>query len=90
MADHVDETFQNEAVELDGNTYTDCTFVGCRLIYRGGEMPTIEGCRLDGCAWEFEDSAGRTLEFMRGIYHGMGPGGRKVIQDTFRQKRPTG
>lgn len=31
-------------IPLDGNTFTNCTFTGCRLIYSGGPLPRVAGC----------------------------------------------
>ena len=80
MAEYHGKHFENTTEELDGNKYDMCTFSGCTCIYRGGAIPIFSGCRLDRCEWRFEDAARRTLDLLRGMYSGMGPGGRQLIE----------
>jgi hypothetical protein len=84
MPTHDSEDFSGRLVELDGNAYHNCTFTTCRLRYRGGGVPTLQTCRFDRCSWEFEDAAGRTLEFLRGLYQGMSAAGRELVESTLR------
>jgi hypothetical protein len=76
-------TFENATEVLDGNEYKACEFHNCRLVYRGGALPGIAHCNFNKCRWDFEDAAGRTITFMRGLYHGMGPAGKQLIEETF-------
>jgi hypothetical protein len=80
MPIHDSEDFTGRVVELDGNEFHNCSFTKCRLVYRGGGVPALVTCQFDRCAWEFEDAAGRTLEFLRGIYHGMNAAGRELVE----------
>ena len=76
---------------LDGNEFADCKFDNCQLLYRGGVIPKVEGCQFNNCQWRFEDSAERTLVFMRQLYHGMGAGGKQLMESTMnyiRQPNP--
>jgi len=84
MPTHDSEDFEGRTLELDGNEYFNCTFIRCRLVYRGGRPPTLQTCRFDRCSWEFEDAAGRTLEFLRGLYHGMHAAGRELVEKTLK------
>jgi hypothetical protein len=84
MATYKDQQFSGEPVEMDGSTFEGCTFTKCNLIYRGSTPPGLSGCRFEDCAWEFDDAAGRTIAFLRGLYHGMGDAGRRLVEDTFR------
>jgi hypothetical protein len=63
--------FSNETVELDGQTFRDCTFDTCVLIYRGGQPPEISNCLFPKCEWRLEDAADRTLDFF-GLLHRIG------------------
>lgn len=38
---YVDQTFVDEVVHLDGNTFERCTFEGCVLHFDGGEVRLI-------------------------------------------------
>ena len=33
----------HETLYLDGETYTDCEFRDCRMVYNGGEPPVFDG-----------------------------------------------
>jgi hypothetical protein len=81
------KSISNASEVIDGNTYTDCRFENCKLVYRGGEIPRISGCHFENCQWQFEDAAERTLIFMRQLYHGMGPGGAQLVEATLAQLR---
>jgi hypothetical protein len=87
MADYLGRDFVNATEVLDGNTYTQCTFTDCNIVYRGGEIPIIAGCRLERCRWIWEESALRTIQFLKGIYSGMGQGGRQIVEDVLKEVR---
>jgi len=79
--------FENTEVRLDGNRYINCIFKRCLLIYGGMEVVTLEGCGFHECKWSFVDAAARTINFMAGLYHGAGEGGRNLVEDTFTNIR---
>jgi hypothetical protein len=81
------KTLSDVTEVIDGNHYTDCRFEKCLMIYRGGDIPHINGCQFETCTWKFEGAAERTLTFMRQVYHGMGAGGRQLIEATMQQVR---
>lgn len=58
------QKFDNASVELDGQTFDGCVFVGCDLIYRGGQLPVFGGCSFQSCEWRLLDAAIRTLAFL--------------------------
>ena len=41
--------FNHETIALDGETFSDCEFRTCRLVYSGGKVPSFSDCRFDGC-----------------------------------------
>ena len=57
--------FNHETVQLDGESFADCEFRACRLVYAGGEPPRFDDCKFDGCEWKFEDAAARTLAHLK-------------------------
>ena len=61
MADFSDKNFEDETVNLDGNTYLRCNFTRCTIIYSGGEIPKLAHCNFTGESWRFEGAAERTL-----------------------------
>ena len=63
------ESYNHQTVELDGETFSNCAFAACRLVYSGGEVPQFEGCRFDDCEWKFEEAAGHTLSFLKTLWN---------------------
>jgi hypothetical protein len=60
--------FNHETVPLDGETFSDCEFRECRLVYAGGAPPAFDACRFEDCEWKFEDAAARTLGHLKLIW----------------------
>ena len=80
-------TFENTTVSLDGVTFIGCAFRGCKLVFSATAPVSLQSCSFDNCTWEFRGAAGQTLEFLRAMYHGMGAGGRQLVETTFGQVR---
>jgi hypothetical protein len=47
-------TFNHETLQLDGDSFADCEFKHCRMVYAGGEPPRFDNCKFDDCEWKFE------------------------------------
>ena len=60
--------YNHETVVLDGETFSDCEFRDSRLVYSGGEVPSFSRCKFDGCEWKLDDSAARTLTYLRQMW----------------------
>jgi len=60
--------YNHETVALDGETFSDCEFRACRMVYAGGQVPVFEACRFEDCEWKFEEAAGRTLAHLKLIW----------------------
>ena len=74
--------FNHETVLLDGDSFVDCEFRDCRLVFSGGEPPTFSGCRFDDCEWKFEDAAARTLAQLKLVWN---QGGKGPIQALIKE-----
>ena len=74
--------FNHETVVLDGEFYSDCEFRDCRMIYRGGEVPTFTRCRFEDCEWKFEDAAARTLAHLKVVW---GAGAKGPVQAMIKE-----
>jgi len=46
--DYVRETFANQRVQLDGNTFEQCVFRDCILVHEGGSFQIKSGLRAEG------------------------------------------
>jgi hypothetical protein len=84
MADFLGKDWDNATIEIDDNRFTQCSFNGCKLIYRGGGIPLFEGCKLDFCTWHWDDGALRTIEFLRGIHSGLGADGQRIVDSVLK------
>lgn len=74
--------FNHETVALDGESFSDCEFRDCRLVYSGGEVPHFDGCRFDGCEWRFDDAAQRTLAHLKLVWS---QGGKATVQAMIKE-----
>lgn len=79
-----DQNFFEKSVVLDGSSFVNCVFSRCTMVYSGGEMPTMSGCRFDDCAWQFGGDAANTIAFLSGMYRG---GFDRLIESTFHEIR---
>lgn len=74
--------FNHETVPLDGESFSDCEFRDCRMVYSGGSLPIFDGCRFDGCDWKFDDAAARTLAHLKLIW---AQGGKAPVQGLIKE-----
>ena len=82
----VDESFENERIELHGKSFRGCQFTNCELVYDGDRSPTFSNNIFIDTVFVFTGPAVRTLYFLGNIYHA-GDGGREVIDKTFKDIR---
>lgn len=81
---YADNKFKNQELDLDNNSFLNCEFEGCILIYSGGPPPSFVGCNFKNTKFMFAGGAANTIQFMVQLYGGMGEGGRQLIEATFR------
>jgi hypothetical protein len=74
--------FNHETVVLDGESFADCEFRSCRLVYNGGRPPHFDNCRFDDCDWRFEDAAARTLAHLKLLWS---VGGKAPVQAMIKE-----
>lgn len=60
--------YNHENVALDGETFTDCEFRDCRMVYTGGEPPVFTRCKFHDCDWRFEEAAARTFAYLKVLW----------------------
>jgi hypothetical protein len=71
--------FKDQTIVVDGKTFKEAKFIDCTLVYKGGQPPNLVHCTFHGVRFVFDDAAGRTLDYMRHLYHG---GFRPVVENT--------
>lgn len=62
-------SYNHQTVELDGETFSNCSFQSCRLVYAGGDAPTLERCHFTDCEWRFEGAAAETLASLKRMWN---------------------
>jgi len=82
-----DKTYENATILLDGEEYNRCTFRNCELQFGASSKVTLVNCSFEDIKWVFIDAAARTLDFMTGLYHEAGEGGKNLIEKTFENIR---
>ena len=50
--DYVDQTFEDTAVELDGNSFDNCTFRNVIFQFSGGDL-MMKNCDIDRFSFQF-------------------------------------
>lgn len=80
--------FVNERVALDNNSYSQCTFRQCVLVYSGTSEMSLTNCRFDEVEWEFTGPAARVISFLHATYQN-GRDGEEFVRAIFRNfKKP--
>jgi hypothetical protein len=74
------QTFENITISLDGGSFYECTFSGCRLQFSGLLPVVLIGGAFKDCTWEFTGAATTTVLFMTALYKA---GARDLIEGTF-------
>ncbi len=60
------QVFEHECVSLDNKQFISCTFTGCILEYRGGEV-ILDQTLISQCRHVFYGRARRTLHYLQGV-----------------------
>jgi hypothetical protein len=79
-------TFEGTQEMTDGKSYNGCQFTRCTIVYSGGDTSFVN-CNFDTCNWIFHGAAGKTVAFMKALYHGMGQSGKLLVEQTFAEIR---
>lgn len=90
MNRNIRNTYSGQTIRIDGNYYEDCIFLNCRLEYGATDEVGFVSCEFRDSVWSFVGNAASTVNFMTGLYHGMGENGRDLIEKTFDQIRAGG
>jgi predicted RNA methylase len=59
-----DRSFVNQTLHLDGVSYENCHFIGCTLVYSGGEAD-VSSCYVHaGTVWKLQGPAAMTVRVL--------------------------
>ena len=90
MIKNIKNTYVGTKVRLDNNDFTECSFTNCILEFAGEGPVSLNKCSFANCQWAFVGPAQTTMQFLQSMYHGMGDGGRAIVEGTFENiKRGT-
>jgi len=82
---HKDVKFNNERIQIDGQSFDHCDFQKCELVFNGGPPPNMTHCSFSNdCTWGFDGNAQNTLQFLTALYHG---GMKSLVENTFNNIR---
>ena len=85
MAEFTAQTYgKGMTVELDGNTYTRCTFEGCRMRFSGGPIPIFAGSTIKNVTWAWGGPAANALTFLSALHNHFGEQGRRDAEEMIR------
>ncbi len=79
MADFKNQTFTDQTIDLDGNGYSACAFIGCTLRFSGGGAVRLDGCRFERCNLALDGPAANTIGYLTAIHAGLGDWGRTTV-----------
>ncbi len=87
MEEVTGRTFEDqETVETDGKSFTDCNFRSAVLVYRGGDHPYFDRCSFGpDVSWRFLGPALTTVQFLQRI--ASDDGGQRFIARLFEKGR---
>jgi hypothetical protein len=83
MVQHSGNRFTGARVEIDGQSFENCTFDRCAVIFKATAPSQFNGCTLNACSFGFEGPAAMTLKFMSDLYK-IAP---DVVEKTFDNVR---
>jgi hypothetical protein len=69
--------FADETVELNGSSFSDCSFERCHLRYCGGGDFSFRGCSFIDVVWLWEGAALNTLRMLSAMYNHLGSDRRR-------------
>jgi hypothetical protein len=68
--DHVGKTFIEQTIAIDEDTFEDCFFARCTLVYRGNRDVRMKNCSFESPRYFFDGAAKETIGFLTDLYHG--------------------
>lgn len=88
MVQFKDKKYENTRLQIDNCSFDGCEFKDCLLEYSASGKVSFSNCHFTGrINWVFSGAAKATVEMLKGIYHGMGEGGMKVVEGIINEIR---
>jgi hypothetical protein len=61
-------TFTNTRIELDNQTFEDCSFNGCTVTFSGKGPYKLSGCTFNNCQFALDGSAALTVKYLTDMH----------------------
>jgi hypothetical protein len=61
-------TFRNVRVELDNQTFLDCTFEGCTIVFAARGPYKLNGCNFNNCQLALDGAAALTVKYLADMH----------------------
>jgi hypothetical protein len=78
----IDQTFDGQRIVLDFNSFENCTFRGCSIVFMGYGPVGLTGCTFEGCAFPVDGPPARYMLFLRELYR-LGESSQAAIEGYF-------
>ena len=61
-------TFRNVRVELDNQTFVNCTFEGCTIVFAARGPYNLNGCNFNNCQFALDRAAALTVKYLADMH----------------------
>jgi hypothetical protein len=68
MIENRGSKFSKIRVDLDNQSYKDCTFDECEIVYSAKGRVSLDGCKFNNCRYRFDGAAGNTIKMLAALY----------------------
>ncbi len=87
---YVEQIFNDESIDVDGNRYYQCIFNRCKIIFSGQAGAAFDCCTFNQCNWVFAKGAEQTIQYLAALYSGLAPAGQQIVEALFDSIRQGG
>ena len=60
--------FQNIKIELDNQTFVNCTFEGCTIVFAARGPYNLRGCKFNNCQFALDGPAALTVNYLADMH----------------------
>ena len=71
--------YEDARIRIDGQSYLNCQFTRCELVYSGNEVVSFDSCRFIDSHFSFADAAANTANFIGSVLRD--PGIKHMLGD---------
>jgi hypothetical protein len=65
---HQGNTFRNVRIELDNQTFVECTFEGCAIVFAARGAYNLNGCKFNSCQFALDGAAALTVKYLADMH----------------------